>query len=94
MLADTDSWMHEIETENSYEDFNKDKELFDFVKYSKESNHHDKTNNLIVGKMEDGTSGVFIKSFRELKVKMYSYTTGAKGIYENIYLCNRDWSWM
>ena len=30
MLADTDSFMHKIEVENVYEDFYKNKELFDF----------------------------------------------------------------
>ena len=37
--------MYEIETENGDEDFYKDKELFDFRKYSKDLKYYYKTNN-------------------------------------------------
>ena len=32
-------------------------------------------NNLVVGKMKDGLSGVSIKNFLELKAQMYTYIT-------------------
>ena len=48
-------------------------QLFDFIKYSKDSKYYDKTNNLIVGIMKDETCGVRIKSFVGLKAKMYTY---------------------
>ena len=41
MFADTDSLKYEIETENVYEHFYKDKELIDFYKYSKDSKYYD-----------------------------------------------------
>ena len=37
LLTDTDSVMYEIKTVDAYEDFIKDKELFDFSNYSAKS---------------------------------------------------------
>ena len=34
LFTDTDSLMHEIKTEDVYEDFSNDKEMFDFSNYS------------------------------------------------------------
>ena len=48
-----------------YEDFYKDKELFDVTKYLKDYNCYDKTNNVVAGKMKDQTYGVPIKGFYE-----------------------------
>lgn len=44
--------MYEIETENFYEDFFRDKEVFEFRNCLKESKHY-YTSNLVVGKMKD-----------------------------------------
>ena len=33
LFTDTDSFIHEIEAKNDFEDFYKHKELFDFIKY-------------------------------------------------------------
>ena len=63
------------ESENVYEDFYKDKELFDFSKYSKDLKYYDKTYNLVFGKMKDETCGVPIKCFVGSKVDMYTYIT-------------------
>ena len=41
LFTDIDSLMYEIETEDVYEDFNKDKEMFDFSKYSPRSKYYD-----------------------------------------------------
>ena len=41
----------------------KDKQLFDFSKYSKDSKYYDKANSLIFGKMKDAG----------LKAEMYTY---------------------
>ena len=60
LLTDTDSLMFEIKTEGVYEDFSKNKEMFDFINYSAESKYDD-WNKLVVGKMKDGTCGVAIK---------------------------------
>ena len=56
----TDSFYYMIEIENVYEDFHKDKELFDS---SKRLKYYDNTNNLVVGKMKDKLCGVPMKSF-------------------------------
>ena len=52
MLADTDSFMHKIEVENVYEDFYKNKELFDFSNNPKDSKYYNNENNVVVGKMK------------------------------------------
>ena len=38
LFADTDRLMYEIETENDYDHFNRNKEMFDFSNYSIKSN--------------------------------------------------------
>ena len=72
LFNDTDSFVYEIKTEDFCEDFNKDKEMFDFSNYSAESKHDD-SNRLVVGKMKDETGGAAIKEFVGLKPKMYSF---------------------
>ena len=67
LLTDTDNLMYKIETENVYEDLYKDKELFDFSNYAKDSKYRSGANDLFVGKMKDETSGVSIKRFVGLK---------------------------
>ena len=78
LSTDTNSLMNETETENIYEDCYKDKELFNFCKYSKDSKYYDKTNNVIVGKMKNETCGVPMKSFLGLKAKIYTHITKDK----------------
>ena len=55
-----------------YQDFSKDKEVFDFSNYSAKSKYYYDLNKLVVGKMKDETGGVAIKEFVRLKPKMYS----------------------
>ena len=45
--------MHEIKTANVYEDFNNDKQMFDFKNYLVKSKYYDNSNKLMVGKMTD-----------------------------------------
>ena len=59
--------MYEIKTEDVYEDFSKDKEMFND---STKSKHYDDSNKLEVGKMKDETHGVAIKEIVGLKPKM------------------------
>ena len=66
--------MHEIKTEDVYEDFSKDKKMFDFSNYSAKSMYYDDSNKLVVGKMKDETVSVAIKEFFGLKSEMYSFT--------------------
>ena len=44
--------IYEIKTEDVYEDFSKDKEMFDFRYYSTESKYYNDSNKLVVGKNE------------------------------------------
>ena len=65
--------MYEIKSEDVYEDFSKDKEMFDFSNYSAKSKYYDDSTKLIVGKMIDETGNVAIEEFVGLKPKMYSF---------------------
>ena len=60
LFTDTDCLMYEIKTEDVYEDFSDDKEMFDFSNYSVNSKYYDNLNKLVVGKMKDKATGVAI----------------------------------
>ena len=53
--------MYEIKTEDIYEHFSNDKEMFDFSIYSTKSKYYDNLNKLVVGKMEDEKACVAIE---------------------------------
>ena len=65
--------MYEIKTEDAYEYFSNDKEMFNFSNYSTKSKYYNNSNKLVVGKMKDGTAGVAMEQFVGFKPKMYSY---------------------
>ena len=65
--------MYEIKTENVYEDFSNDKEMFDCSNYSTKLEYYDDSNKLVVGKIIDETAGVAIKEFVRIKPKTYSF---------------------
>ena len=71
LFTDTDSLVYEIETEDVYEDFSKEKEIFDFSNYSTKSKHYDDSNKLVVGKMKYKTAGVATKIFVRLRQKVH-----------------------
>ena len=50
--------MYEIKTDEAYESFSKDKEMFDFSKYSPKSEYYDDSNKLVIVKMKDKTACV------------------------------------
>ena len=84
--------MHEIETENVYDDFSKNKEMYDFTNFSTKSKCYDNSTALVVGKMEDEMGGVAIEEFVGLKLKMYlilvsdtSECKKAKGVNKNVF---------
>ena len=64
--------MYEIETENIYDDFSKNKQAFDFSNFSSKPKYYNDSNALVVGKMKDETAGVAIEKFVGLKPKMYT----------------------
>ena len=87
LLADTDSLLYKIRTENIYEDLWEIKGKIDFSDCPNDSRFKDDPNKKIPGLFKDENHGVPMKSFVGLKSKMYSYVmadnTGnkrAKGI--------------
>ena len=52
LLINTDSLMYEIKTEDFYDDFSKDREIFDFSNYSAKSNYYQDSNKLLFAKSE------------------------------------------
>ena len=70
LFTDTDSLVYEIK--NVYDHCFKDKHLFDFSGYSKDSIYYDDSNKTVLVKMKDEFSGVKIHEFVGLKSKMYS----------------------
>ena len=62
--------MYEIKTEDVYEKFSSDKEMFDFSNYSTNSKYCNSSNKLVIDKMKDETAAVAIKEFVTLKLKM------------------------
>ena len=73
LLNDTESLMYEIKVEDVYEDFIKDRRMFNFSNYSTKSKYYDNSNKWVVGKMKGKTDGGTIKEFVRLKPKMYSF---------------------
>ena len=90
LFTNTDSLMYEFKTEDVYENFSNDREMFDFSNYSTKSKYYDNSNKLVIYKMKDETAGVAIEEFVGLKPKMYSYFVNynsqrkAKGVNRNV----------
>ena len=60
LFTDTDSLIYEALIENIYEDFSKDKEMFDFSNYSAKSKYFNDSNR-VVGNKKDETASIAIK---------------------------------
>ena len=91
LFTDTDSLTYEIEADDVYQDFWKDKHLFDNSDYPKNSPFFDNSNKKVIGKFKDEAAGTPIVKFVGLKSKMYSYVKEneeeshtAKGIKKNV----------
>ena len=91
LFTDTDSLTYEIEAEDVYSDFWKDKDLFDNSDYPESSPYFYKKNKKVIGKFKDEAAGIIISEFVGLRSKMYSYIKEnqkeertAKGIKKNI----------
>ena len=50
LFTDTDSLMYEVKTEDVYEDFSSNKEMFDFSNFSTKSKYYYNSNKLVTGK--------------------------------------------
>ena len=91
LFTDTESLMYEIKTEDIFEDFSNNKEMFDFSNYSVKSKFYDGSNKWVIGKMKDETAGIAIKEFVGLKPNRYSYLVNdhsehkkVKGVNKNV----------
>ena len=71
LFTGADILMYEIKTEDVYEGFSSDKEMFDFSNYSTKSKYDDNSNKLAIGEKKDETGSVAIEEFVGLKAKMY-----------------------
>ena len=72
LFTDIDSLVYEIKTEDVYEDFYEDKNLFDFSDYPLHSKFFHPVNKKVIGKMNVGFKGKVISEFVGLKSKIYS----------------------
>ena len=72
LFTDTDSFVYEIKNHSVYDQYFKDKHLFDFSGHPKDSVYHDSSNKKVLGKMKDEVNGSKIVEFVSLKSKMYS----------------------
>ena len=72
LFTDTNSLTYEIKSEDSCEGFFKQKHLFYFSNYPKDSKLFDLTNKKIISKMKDKFEGKIVNEFVGLKSKMYS----------------------
>ena len=72
LFTDTDSLLYEINSEDIYEQYFEDRELFDFSGYPIDSKYYDGTNKKVHGKMKNEFNEVKIIEFVGLKSKMYS----------------------
>ena len=52
LFTDTDSLLYVIKTEDVYEDFSNDKEMFDLSNYSTKAKYYDNSNKLMIGKIK------------------------------------------
>ena len=86
LFTEKNSLVYERKNENVYDQFLKDKELFDFIGYDKNSIYYDVSNKKKLGKMKDEFNGNKIDEFVGLKSKMISIVSNnmemnkAKGI--------------
>ena len=61
LFTDTSSLVYEIKTEDAYEDFYLDKDLFDFSDYPLNSKLFDPKNKIVIGKVKDEFKGKIIQ---------------------------------
>ena len=73
LFTDTDSLTYEIEADDIYSDFWKDKNRFDNSDYPESSPYFNKSNKKVIGKFKDEAAGVPVCEFIGLRSKMYSY---------------------
>ena len=60
--------MNEIKTEDVFEDFSSNTEVFDFTNYLVNSKYYDDSNKLVIGKKKAETGAVATEEFVGLKI--------------------------
>ena len=92
LLTDTESLVYEVKTEDFYEDFYQDMNLFDFSDYPLDSEFFDPVNKKVIGKMKDEFEGRIISQFIGFKSKIVLLTSvgdeevrKAKGVSKKIW---------
>ena len=58
LFTDTDSLVYEIKTDDVYEDFYENKNLFNLSDYPRDSTFFDLVNKNVIGKMKDEFKGL------------------------------------
>ena len=71
LFTDTGSLIYEIKTEDIYEHFSRNKEMFDFSNYWTKSKYYNSSNELDIGKIKYKTLGVAVEEFVRLKLKIH-----------------------
>ena len=90
LFTDTDSLTYHIKANDVYNDFYRDRSLFDNSDYDKSSKFYFSENKKVIEKRNDEAAGLPITEFVGLKSEMYSYTTekknnkAAKGVKKNV----------
>ena len=90
LFTDTDRFMYEIKTEDIYETFGSNIEMFDFSNYSTKSKYNDNSNKLVIGKMKDETESDATEELVGLKQKIYWFLVDnnqhkkTKGVNKNV----------
>ena len=72
LFTETDSLVYKIKDDNVYDQCFKDKHLFNFSGYPKDSVYYDGLSKKMLGKMKDELNGSKIIQFVGLKSKIYS----------------------
>ena len=71
LFIDTDILVYEIKIEDVYEDFSKDKKMFDFSNYLIKAKFYDNSNKFVVGKMKNEAAGVAIEESFWLRPNLF-----------------------
>ena len=72
LFTDTDSLTYEVKSKDVYEEFFKQKHLFEISNYPEDSKFFDETNKTVIGKTKDESEGKIIDEVVGLESKMYS----------------------
>ena len=90
LFTDTNSLRYEIKTEDIYDDFSSDTEIFDFSNYSTKSKYYDGWNKLVIGKMKDGIAALVVKEFVGFMPKMYLILVNDNSEHKKVRGVNRN----